>query len=378
VTKPIRVLEVIYRADRGGAETWLLHLLRHIDRSKIAIDFLVHDRKPGAYDAEITERGAKIFVCDGHRNLFRQWYGLWRLQRRHGPYDIVHSHVDYYGGLVVFLARLAGIRARIANFHTDAHDTQKLESPYRRLYVQLMKLFVKRFATGGLGVSSKSASSLFGEDWQSDRRWCVCQGSVDLLGFRARPDRDSVRAELRIPADAIIYGHVGRFVDAKNHEFLVQVAEALCARNLRARFLLVGGGALRWRTERMIEQRGLEDRFIILPPRDDIPRLMLGAMDFFLFPSLYEGLGLALVEAQAAGLRCFASTAVPTEAVAVPCLVHRLPLSAGPEFWAETIVQQIGAACPVTRDEALRRVEDSFDIRRNAAKLVEFYLAAAS
>jgi hypothetical protein len=71
--------------NRGGAETWLLHLLRHIDRSKIAMDFLVHDRKPGAYDAEITERGAKIFVCDGPRNLFRQGYGLWRLQRLHGP-----------------------------------------------------------------------------------------------------------------------------------------------------------------------------------------------------------------------------------------------------------------------------------------------------
>lgn len=378
MTKPIRVLEVIYRADRGGAETWLLHLLRHIDRSKIAMDFLVHDRKPGAYDAEITECGAEIFVCEGHRNLFRQWYGLWRLQRRHGPYDIVHSHVDYYGGLVVFFARMAGIRARIANFHTDAYDAQQLGPPHRRLYVQLMKLLVKRFATGGLGVSSKAASSLFGEHWQSDRRWCVCPGCVDLRGFRAPRDRDWVRAELRIPADAIVYGHVGRFVDAKNHEFLVQVAEALSARDLRARFLLVGDGALQPRTERMIKQRGLEDRFIILSPRDDIPRLMLGAMDFFLFPSLYEGLGLALVEAQAAGLRCFASTAVPTKAVPVPSLVHRLPLSAGPEFWAETILQQIGMPCPVTRDEALRRVEDSFDIRKNAAKLVEFYVAAAS
>jgi glycosyltransferase involved in cell wall biosynthesis len=241
-----------------------------------------------------------------------------------------------------------------------------------------MKLFVKTFATGGLGVSSKAASSLFGEDWPSDRRWCVCPASIDLQGFRARPDRDSVRAELHIPADAIVYGHVGRFVDAKNHEFLVQIAEALSARDARAKFLLVGGGPLQRPIERMLKQRGLEDRFIILPPRDDIPRLMLSAMDFFLFPSLYEGLGLALVEAQAAGLRCFASTAVPTEAVAVPCLVHRLPLSAGPEFWAETILQQIGVPCSVTSEEALRRVEDSFDIRRNAAKLVEFYMAAAS
>jgi glycosyltransferase involved in cell wall biosynthesis len=171
---------------------------------------------------------------------------------------------------------------------------------------------------------------------------------------------------------------VGRFVEQKNHEFLVQIAEVLSARDLRVRFLLVGGGHVQRRIERSIHQRGLEDRFVILPPRDDVHRLMLGAMDFFLFPSHHEGLPLALLEAQAAGLRCFASTAVPTEAVAVPSLVHRLPLSAGPEFWAETILQQIGVPCPVTREEALRRLEDSFDIRQNAAKLVEFYLAAAS
>src|SRR6266404_6041638 len=80
LTKPLRVLQVLYRADRGGAETWLLHVLRHINRDQIAMDFLVHDKKPGAYDAEITARGARIFICSGHRNLLRQWYGLWRLQ----------------------------------------------------------------------------------------------------------------------------------------------------------------------------------------------------------------------------------------------------------------------------------------------------------
>jgi len=100
---------------------------------------------------------------------------------------------------------------------------------------------------------------------------------------------------------------------------------------------------------------------------------MLGALDFFLFPSRWEGLGLALVEAQAAGLRCFVSTEVPLETVVIPSLVQRLPLSAGPECWANAILQQIGTASLVTREEALCRVEEFFDMRRNASRLVEFY-----
>ena len=117
---------------------------------------------------------------------------------------------------------------------------------------------------------------------------------------------------------------------------------------------------------------------MILPPRDDTPRLMLGAFDFFLFPSRWEGLGLALVEAQAAGLRCFASTAVPPEAIVIPSLVKQLPLSAGPEFWANAILQQIDTPSPVTQEDALRRVEAVFDIRRNAEQLLEFYETVTS
>jgi glycosyltransferase involved in cell wall biosynthesis len=339
------------------------------------MDFLVHDEKPGAYDAEITERDARIFICSGHRNLLRQWYGLWHLQRQYGPYDIIHSHVDYYGGFVVLLAKLAGVRVRIANSHNDTREHERLARPLRRLYIQTMKFFVRQFATGGLGVSVAAASSLFGENWEANPRWLIHSGAVDLDRFCKRLDRDAVRAELGIPPNAIVFGHVGRFVEQKNHEFLVRIAEKLVARDHRARFLLVGGGPLQQQTEDAIRECGLEDHFIILAPRDDVPRLMLGAMDVFLFPSRHEGLPLALVEAQAAGLRCFVSTAVSTETVAVQSLVSQLSLAAGPEYWAEAILRQIDAPSPVCQEEALRAVENHFDIRRNAAQLVEFYQA---
>ena len=120
--RPLRVLQVIYRADRAGAETWLMHVLRLINREEAAIDFVVHDGVPGAYDGEIHNLGSRIFICDGHRNLWGQFWRLRSVLLRYGPYDVIHSHVDYFGGVVVLLARLLGVRTRIANCPTRRRD----------------------------------------------------------------------------------------------------------------------------------------------------------------------------------------------------------------------------------------------------------------
>ena len=376
--KPIRVLQVLYRADRGGAETWLVHVAKHIDRKKVAMDFLVHDDTPGEYDAEIRAEGARIFASTHHRNVFRQWYHLWECQRRYGPFDIIHSHVDYYGGLVVLLAFLSGISVRIAHSHNDTREVAKAAGRGRRLYILLMKLCVRWFATCGLGTSGAAASVLFGEDWRTDTRWRLHLASVDLRRFHENRTRHTIRAQLGFPPDVVVFGHVGRFEEQKNHDFLLRVATLLAARDHRTRFLLVGAGTLRSRIETKARELGIEDRVVILPSRDDVPRLMLGAMDYFLFPSLYEGLGLALVEAQAAGLRCFISDAIPSEAIVVPGLIHKLPLSLGAAAWAETILECMKTPIPLMQECALKQVEQAFDIKKNAEQLVQLYQAVTS
>ena len=379
IDKPTRVLHVIGGTGRGGAETWLVHLLRNTDRGRVAMDFfLCGEQAPGACEAEILRENARIFVSPHHRNLPLQLFRLWRLQRRHGPYQVVHTHVDCYGGIIVCLARLVGVPARIVNVHTDVRAMEASSGMMRRLYLRLMKSLSGWFATGGLGVSEMAASSFFGERWSSDPRWHVQQACVDLSPFRRVPDRRAVRAELGIPADAIVFGHVGRFTKEKNHAFLVRIAETVAAKEARARFLLLGSGLAAGPVEEMIRSMGLQDRFILMPPREDVATLLLGAFDFFLFPSLYEGLGLALVEAQAAGLRCFASTAMPPEAIVVADLVQQIPLSAGPQHWADVILRHAGVPAPITQPEALAAVEEVFNIQRHAAQMAEFYQAAAS
>jgi glycosyltransferase involved in cell wall biosynthesis len=376
---PIRVLHVIGGTGRGGAETWLVHLLRHTDRKAVAMDFfLCGEQGPGACEPEILGENARIYRSPGHRNVPLQLFRLWRLQQRNGPYQVVHAHVDCYGGVVVLLAKLLGVPGRIVNVHTDVRAMEAASAPMRRLYLRLMQSLSSWFATGGLGVSAIATSSFFGDGWRSDSRWHVREVCVDLSPFRRIPDRRAVRAELGIPPDAIVFGHVGRFKKEKNHEFLVKVAEIVADREPRAWFVLLGDGLVSGPVEEMVRSLGLRGRFILLPSREDVATLLSGAFDCFLFPSLYEGLGLALVEAQAAGLRCFASTAIPPEAIVVADLVKQIPLSAGAQHWAETILRSAGEPAPITQAEALAAVEEVFNMESHAAQMTEFYRAAAS
>jgi glycosyltransferase involved in cell wall biosynthesis len=372
-TPNLKVLEVIPGTDRGGVQAWLLDVLRQIDRNQIAIDFFVRNPEPGECHGEIVGRRARVFVSGGPRSTWRHFARLRQLHRTEGPYDIIHAHVHYYGGLVVLFARLLGVRVRLVHGHGGDLSEQKNRGITRWLYVQLMKLLIQRFSTGGLGTSRSAAAVMFGHRWASDSRWKILSPCVDFSSFDRKTGTVEIRTKIGIPQEAIVIGHVGRFADEKNHHFLVEVANILAPRKPRVRFVLIGGGPLQGAVERAIRERSLESHFIILAPRDDIPQLMLGAMDYFLFPSLYEGLGLALVEAQAAGLRCMASAAIPPEAIAVPSLVRQKALADGPEAWAEAILRHLAEPVPVSQPEALRMVQQRFDIRRNAEQLVELY-----
>jgi glycosyltransferase involved in cell wall biosynthesis len=375
---PIRVLQVVGRTDRGGAETWLLHAMRHIDRREVAMDFLVYTDNPGAYDEEIVERGGRILVCPRPRNLVRQLFRMRCLQKLYGPYDVVHSHVDYYGGIVSLLTLLLGFRVRIVHSHNDTTVIDRAAGLPRRFYTNLMKLFTQWFATAGIATSRSAASLMFGNEWSSSRRWRVLPACVDLSSFSEPIDRGRIRSEFGIDDGAIVFGHVGRFVHQKNHDFIIQVAKRLSVKETRSKFVLVGSGPTRAHIEREIRTNGLDNYFIILDPRDDIPRLMLGLFDFFLFPSIHEGLGLALIEAQAAGLRCFTSEGLPSEGIVIPDLVCKIPLSVGPDAWTDQICDQIRKRTPIAPRRALESVQGSFDIRKNARQLADFYHEAVS
>ncbi len=372
--RPVQILHVVGGMNRGGIETWLMHVLRHIDRDRFQMDFLVHTTQPCAYDDEIRALGSKITPCLYPSQPWLYARNFRQIVREYGPYDLVHSHVHHFSGYVLRLAQQAGIPVRIAHSHMDTSSIEARAGLHRRLYLALMKGWIAHYATLGLGASRKAVANLFGPVWKTDPRWQVFYCSIDLTPFQNPTDSVTVRAELDIPADAIVVGHVGRFTEEKNHGFLVDIAAEVAKREPRMRLLLLGDGSLRPNIEQKVAQAGLTDRCIFAGSRPDVSRLMLGAMDVFLLPSLHEGLGLVLVEAQAAGLPCIFSDAVPEEADVVKPLVRRLSLSQPASVWAEAILD-FRKTKPDPQLEALMLVEQSsFNILTGVKELEKLYL----
>ena len=213
--RPVRVLQVLSETNRGGAETWLLHTLRHVNRKRVAMDFLVYEDRPGAYDLEFRAGGANVFGHRKHRDPLRHFLTLRTLFRNRDAYDVIHTHVDFFGGLLALYARALGVPVRITHSHSDTRGMIRIGSLSRRIYAGLMKILVRRFSTAGFGVSGAAAASLFGESWQSDSRWRVHSACVDLQCFHEDPDRRTVCAEFRNPEDSLVFGHVGRFVERR-------------------------------------------------------------------------------------------------------------------------------------------------------------------
>jgi glycosyltransferase involved in cell wall biosynthesis len=334
----MRILHIVGGLDRGGAETWLVQVLRHIDRAKYQFDFLVHTEKPSAYDDEVRSLGAEVIPCLTPSNPARYARNFLRILRKNGPYDCVHSHPHHFSGVTLTLAQLGGVRIRIAHSHLDSRVTETQTGVIRQLYLHVAGKLLYGSATAGLAVSTEAAASLFGEDWESDPRWRLLPLGIELDPFRVPVDGKMVRADLQIPPDAYVVGHVGRFSEQKNHIFLMEIARQACVMRPDAIFLLVGDGPLRRDMEARAKEFRIDHQLRFVGVRGDVPRLMKGAMDVFLFPSLYEGFGIVLLEAQAAGLRCVISDVITREVDTLPGLVQRVPLSESASTWARLLL----------------------------------------
>lgn len=373
--RPVRILHVIGSLTRGGIETWLMHVLRSIDRERYHIDFLVHTTAPRAYDAEARALGSKILPCLHPSNPVRYARSFRAIIRQQAPYDIVHGNVHHFDGFLLRLAHQARIPARIAHSHNDTTSVQAGAGYARQGYYGLMRHLIRKHATHGLAASEKAAVSLFGLDWKHDPRWSILHYGVDLAPFKQSVNAAAVRAELGLPPDSVVLGHVGRFVHQKNHEFLIEIMQEVVRREPRAYLLLVGDGDLRPDIATKVERLGLSQRVVFAGPRDDVPRLMLGAMDVFVLPSWFEGLPLVGIEAQAAGLPCILSNEITQELDAIEPLIRRLPLSEPPSSWASVIMASwTSGRMPAAEAVSCLR-GSSFDIQAGVRRLEEIYVS---
>lgn len=358
--------------DRGGAETWLMHVLRNIDREKYHFDFLVSRPDSCAYDDEIRSLGSNIIVCPQPQKPIQYARRFMRLVKENGPYDVIHSHVHHYSGFIVLLAKLLGIKGRIAHSHNDTRVVEKRASLARKTYLKIMESMIQRFATHGFACSQDAGSDLY-SSWKQDARWTCLYCGIDFRPFRVKSAEAAIRKEFAISKDAVVIGHVGRFSEQKNHVFLINIFAAICKKTPHAKLLLVGDGKLRENIEKQVHELHLLDKVIFAGVRPDVPELMKGLMDVFLFPSLHEGLGLVLVEAQAVGLPCVISDVIPNEADIINERIKRLPLTASSEAWADAVSDLLEKQPKqVLSDEDFNRLK-KFDIEESIKGLLKVY-----
>jgi glycosyltransferase involved in cell wall biosynthesis len=367
-----RILHVVSSLERGGIEFWLLQLLQTIDRDRYQMDFLVLRDPAGVLAQELRNLGCRIWLCASPRNPWRVRQEFAQALEHCGPYDVVHSHVHHYSGLIVRLAALRGIPIRIAHSHNDTRPVEADASWRRRFYLMAMKQWILRHATHRVAVSRIAAEDLFGPGWREDPQCEIILCGLDFAKFADNADRAELRDALGLPEDALVLGHVGRFHARKNHSFLLKVGAEAMAREPRTRLLLVGDGELMPTIQAQAQQLGIADRVVFTGARGDVAALMR-TMDVFIFPSHHEGLGLVLLEAQATGLPCVLAEGIPEEADVVLSLMHRLPLTAPAADWAGVVLR--AAREPLMRqEEALRAILASdFNIERSAARIAELY-----
>lgn len=346
---------------RGGLETMIMNYYRHVDRSKVQFDFLVHRDFEADYDAEILSLGGRIYRMPRLIPWSRSYLNALELfLSAHPEYKIVHVHQDCLSSVALKVAQKVGIPVRIAHSHSSNQDKN---------LKYLIKLFYKRqipgYATQLFACGKDAGDWMFG-----GAPYRIVNNAIDTVKYSFDPKRrNSVRNTLSIPDDDFVVGHVGRFNAVKNHTFLLDVFAAVKRMKANAVLLLVGDGNLRAEMEQKAVALGISDSVIFTGVRSDVPDLMQ-AMDCFVFPSLYEGLPVTLIEAQAAGLPCVASDAVPTECDKTD-LVRHIPLSASTIQWADHILQT--QSIP-RRNTEMQIIQAGYDIKVNAVCLQNFYL----
>ena len=365
-----RALHVLGALKPGGVENWLLQMAPHLAGSGWAFDYCLLGPEIGLYAEDFEKFGSQVLRCPLRPSPFLV-PRFHRLLRR-GNYEIVHSHVHHFSGLILTLAKGAGVPVRIAHSH-NALDGRPDSAP-RRFYRQAMRRMLSRSMTAGLACSETAAEWLPGGDGETGLAVSLLPYGIDLERFRRlQTDRGRLRREFRIPGGAPVVGYVGRLEAQKNPFFLLDIISEASRAMPGAYFVIVGDGRLRTRLEQKAEERGLGARVRFAGQRRDIPDLMVGLFDAFVLPSLWEGLPLAALEAQAAGLPTLVSDRVTSEIGVLPRISYRAPLDAGAAHWARTLREMLEARrlSPAEATSALENLR--LDIASCRGRLTTIY-----
>lgn len=360
--EPIRILQVVTNMSYGGLENLLMNYYRNIDRSKVQFDFLTHVDIHQDFEEEIAALGGRLYRLPRLNPLSSSYRkALYTFFHNHPEYRIVHSHLNCMSALLLKAAKRSGVPVRIAHSHTSSLDRN-----WKMILKYLYRPLIPHYATALFACGKKAGDWMF-----CGAPYTVVQNAIDARQYRFDGDVSRrMRRELGLD-DHFVVGHVGQFRAEKNHLFLIDVFAEVLKLQPNSRLVLVGKGPLMEPAMQRADALGIREKVLFLGTRADIPELMQ-TMDVFVLPSLYEGLPVTMVEAQAAGIPCVISDGVPPECALTDTVVQ-LALSDSPLHWAKTLLHNRDLQ---RADRLDTIIAAGFDIRTNAAWLEHYYLTA--
>lgn len=367
MTKPIHILHVLGGLDAGGAESFVMNLYRSVDRTQVQFDFIKHVSQKGMFEDEILSLGGKIFTCPRYtgKNHFTycKWWNDFFLN--HPEYKIIHGHVRSTSAIYLSIAKKHGLTT-IAHSHSTSNGKGLLG-----LVKTIMQYPTRYIADYLFSCSDLAGKWMYGEKATKQDNYQMIPNGIDIHRFTySEAKRKIVRQSLGILEDEFVIGHIGRFTKPKNHIFLLQTFSAYLKKHPHSRLLLVGDGTLLQPMKKICGQMNIMNHVIFTGARSNTEDYYQ-IMDVFAFPSLWEGLPVSVVEAQASGLPCLISDNI-TRNVQLTSLPKYLPVT-DMTAWLnafEIESQKKRTGCSEENQRKLR----AFDAKEVARKLSAFYL----
>lgn len=362
---PVRIAQIIGKWVGGGVEAVVMNYYRNIDHNKIQFDFICDNDSTNIPYEEIERLGGKVILIPPYQKVGKYQKELRRVLRD-GNYKIVHSHINTLSVFPLMAAKKVGVPIRIAHSHST---TNKVEWKKNLLKLTLRPLS-KMVATNYFACTEHAGRWMFGDRNFDNNKVYVLNNAINLKSFKYDEKiRKTKREELGIEDDALVVGHIGRFVHQKNHSYLIDVFNELHKKNSDSVLVLAGQGPLMDEVKNKVDNLNLQDSVKFLGQRSDVSELYQ-AFDVFLLPSIYEGLGIVLIEAECAGVLCFASTDVP-EMAKVTNNLSFISLNEHPRVWASNILESLKK---YKRKDCVKEVQNAgYDIKIEVRKLEEKY-----
>lgn len=360
----MRILHVFGNLNRGGAESLIMSIYRNIDRTKIQFDFIVHTDKNSDFDKEINELGGKIYSvpkynASNHLEYIKTWNSFFS---EHPEYKVIHGHVRSTASIYLAIAKRHRLKT-ISHSHSTSSGTGLASIAKNVLQ------FPIRFISDYFFACSQDAGNwLFGKKICKKNNFYIVNNAIETEKYIYNSKtRNLIREEFDIKNKFVI-GHVGSFQQAKNHNFLLEVFKEIHNLDNNSVLMLIGDGNLKEKILNKIDLLGLSDSVILTGVREDVSDLYQ-AMDIFVFPSIFEGLGIVLIEAQAAGLKSFVSESIPKEAF-ITNLAKSISINESPDYWAKRILSEKN----YIRENTLQKIyKKQYDIKNVSEWLFEFY-----